>query len=77
MKAPLPANEAERLEALRQYRILDTPPEQQLDDITLLAAHICEAPTALISLIDADRQWFKSKVGWADSESAREARGGG
>ncbi len=72
MRPPLPAREAERLEALRSYQILDTPAEQALDDITLLAAHICEAPTALISFIDSERQWFKSRYGWADVESSRE-----
>lgn len=72
MKAPLPEDEPQRLEALRRYRILDTPPEQALDDITLLAAHLCDAPIALISLVDANRQWFKSRVGWAESESSRD-----
>ena len=72
MKVPLPPREAERLEALRRYQILDTPPERALDDITSLAAHICEAPTALITFVDADRQWFKSRHGWADPESSRE-----
>ena len=69
---PLPERESERLAALRQYRILDTPPERALDDITGLAAHICRAPTALITFVDADRQWFKSRYGWADPESSRE-----
>ena len=72
MQAPLPENEAQRLDALQRYRILDTPPDQQLDDITLLAAHVCEAPIALITLVDSGRQWFKSKVGWADQETSRD-----
>src|SRR3990172_6589075 len=70
MKAPLPANEAARLEALRKYKILDTASEEAFDDLTALAAHICEAPIALISLIDEDRQWFKSKVGLTITETS-------
>ena len=69
--APLPQNEAERLDALRRYEILDTEPEQKFDDLTLLASHICQAPIALISLVDADRQWFKSKVGLTTSQTSR------
>ena len=57
--------ETERLAALRRYRILDTKPEQAFDDLTLLASHICETPIALITLVDADRQWFKSRFGIA------------
>lgn len=56
-------NEYQRLRALRSYAILDSPPEEALDDLTALAAHICAAPIALISLIDEDRQWVKSRVG--------------
>lgn len=64
-------DEAARLAALRRYRILDTDPEQAFDDLTLLAAHICEAPIALITLIDTDRQWFKSRVGLSATETHR------
>jgi GAF domain-containing protein len=55
--------EADRLAALRDYRILDTPPEPDFDDVATLAGAICEAPMALISFIDRDRQWFKSEIG--------------
>ncbi|MBI3244295.1 MAG: PAS domain S-box protein [Chloroflexi bacterium] len=72
MKAPLPANEPERLAALRRYNLLDTPPEEAFDDLTLLAAKICETPIALVTLIDENRQWFKSKVGLATPETSRD-----
>ena len=69
--APLPQDEAERLDALQRYEILDTEPEQKFDDLTLLASHICQVPIALISLVDAERQWFKSKVGLTTSQTSR------
>ena len=67
----VPQDEAARLQALQRYRILDTEPERSFDDLTLLASHICGTPIALISLIDADRQWFKSRVGLTVSETSR------
>ncbi len=69
--APMPPDEAERLSTLRDYEILDTPPEEQYDDLTNLAARICGAPIALISLIDENRQWFKSAQGLAARETER------
>jgi two-component system, NtrC family, sensor kinase len=63
MSYPVPANEADRLRALRSYKILDTKPEQRFDELTQLAALICGVPISMISLIDAERQWYKSRFG--------------
>jgi signal transduction histidine kinase len=71
--APLSPNEGLRLEALRSYGILDTPREAAFDDITQLAAMICNAPMALISLVDKDRQWFKSNVGLGAEQTPLDA----
>jgi GAF domain-containing protein len=67
-----PANEEARILALEKYAILDTDPEQSFDDLTLLASFICKTPIALISLIDEDRQWFKSRVGIDAKETSRD-----
>src|SRR6516162_3561153 len=72
MNAPLPENETERLAALRGLAILDTPPEPAYDELSSLAAFICQTPIALISLVDEDRQWFKSRVGWTAGETPRD-----
>ena len=72
MKAPLTEQEEERLEALRDYKILDTPDEREYDDLVALASQICDVPIALISLIDSNRQWFKAKVGLEVSETSRD-----
>lgn len=72
MKAPLPTDEQARLKALQRYEILDTPSEQEYDDIALLAAQICGTPIAIITLVDEDRQWFKSKIGLDVAETSRD-----
>jgi len=64
-------DEAGRLKALRRYRILDTDPEQAFDDLTLIASQICGTPIALISLVDENRQWFKSRHGLQVQETSR------
>lgn len=72
LAAPLLPDEAERLADLASYRILDTPPEPAYDDIAALAAQLCGTPCALISLIDEDHQWFKSRVGLAVPQTHRD-----
>ena len=72
MSALVQPNEKQRLKVLWQYDVLDTMPEEVFDDLTELAARICEAPIALITLVDEDRQWFKSKVGISDKETSRD-----
>lgn len=73
MQSPVPpSNERERLAALARYGVLDSDPEPSFDEIVRLAAYICQTPIASISLIDANRQWFKARVGVTASEGPRE-----
>lgn len=73
MQTPkIPENERERLAVLKQYAVLDTPPDPELDAITRLIAHICGTPAALVSLIDEERQWFKSNLGIAVPSTPRD-----
>lgn len=69
---PRPSDETERIAALRNLLLLDTPPERRFDRLTAYAAAYFEVPVALVSLVDADRQWFKSRCGLDASETARD-----
>ncbi len=72
MRAPLPINEPGRLRALHSYHLLDSQPEPSFDQITALACYLLDAPIALVSLLDNDRQWFKSRVGIPYKEMPRD-----
>ena len=69
---PIPVDEGQRLAALHRYCVMDTPPEPAFDRLTHLAQHMLHAPTALVSLVDSKRQWFKSRIGMEASETPRE-----
>lgn len=69
--APIPVNDAERLAALRQLLILDTPPEQRFDRIVEFATREFDQPKGTITLVDQDRQWFKARVGVEPCETDR------
>ena len=72
MKPPTLPDEPQRLEVLAQYGILDTAPEPELDDLARLASYIAAAPMAAVTLIDADRQWFKSRIGVDAEQTPRD-----
>lgn len=71
-KFPIPENEAVRLNALKEYNILDTNNEAEFDRLVKLASLICEVPIALVSLVDEDRQWFKARVGLDAEQTPRD-----
>ena len=72
LPAPIPANDNERLQALRDLLILDTPPEQRFDRIVEFAASEFDVPVALLTLVDGNRQWFKARFGIPICETARD-----
>jgi adenylate cyclase len=72
MKAPIPADEDARIEELRQFHVLDTAAEREYDDLVFLASQICGTPIALISLVDSQRQYFKSRLGLEATETPRD-----
>lgn len=72
MRAPLPAREPERLQALRDYAVLDTPPELAYDDLAFLAAEVCGTPTALVTFVDDRREWYKARWGMVARELDRD-----
>ncbi|MFN2523338.1 MAG: EAL domain-containing protein [Mycobacteriales bacterium] len=72
MTAPVHPHEADRIESLQSYAVLDTAPESAYDALTALAAQICDAPMSVVSLVDVERQWFKSRHGLAARETPRE-----
>lgn len=70
--APSPKNETDRIRALQDYDILDSLPEEDFDSITKIASYICQTPISLVTLIDEDRQWFKSHHGLDITETPRD-----
>lgn len=72
MTVVAPSKESARVAALNRYAILDSEPEESFDDLVTLAAHICQTPMAMLSLVDDHRQWFKSKYGVEIKETPKE-----
>ena len=72
MRAQIPEDEEARLAALREFKVLDSEPEEAFDAATRLAALICQTPKALITFVDADRQWFKARRGFDERETSRD-----
>jgi GAF domain-containing protein len=71
--APIPTEDLRRLQALREMLILDTPPEERFDRVVQFAADEFDMPIVLVSLVDAERQWFKARVGLDVCETDRES----
>jgi signal transduction histidine kinase len=72
ISAPLPSNEQERLSQINSYDILDTLPESDFDQITKIASQVCHTPISLISIVDSNRQWFKSRQGLSVQQTHRD-----
>lgn len=72
IKPAIPADESRRLQTLRDLQLLDTAPEERFDRVTRLAKQVFATPIALVSLVDADRQWFKSRQGLDATETPRD-----
>ncbi len=70
-KAPIPANEKERIEAVHRFAILDTEPEERFDTLTREAVEKLKVPMSMVSILDTDREWFKSCVGFDKKEGER------
>ena len=71
-KPPIPANEAERLEAVESYGLIGTLPEKEFDDIARIASEICHVPISLTTLVGEDQQWFKAHHGTDIDQTPRE-----
>ena len=69
--APIPHDDSARLQTLYRYSVLDTEREQGYEDVTSLAAHVCETPYSTVTLVDEDRQWFKAELGFGVRETGR------
>ncbi|MEM6993472.1 MAG: ATP-binding protein [Myxococcota bacterium] len=70
--AAIPVDEAARIASLRAYEILDTPPEERFDRLTRMVAGLLDVPISLVSLVDSERQWFKSRIALPATETPRE-----